>query len=103
MEIKRLRNLALEVFRTINDINPEYMKDIFIKNTSSLSNPNNLKVHYHRTSKYGDKSLKTLGPKIWNSLPCDIKNETSFQKFKTHIKAWFGPKCKCNLCSFAEN
>ena len=29
MEIKRLRNLALEMFKTISDINPSFMKSIF--------------------------------------------------------------------------
>ena len=29
MEIKRLRTLALEVFKTINNLNPDFMKDIF--------------------------------------------------------------------------
>ena len=103
MKVKRLRNLALEIFRTINGLNPEFMKDIFIKNVTSITNSNNLKVQYHRTAKYGDKSLKTLGPKLWNSLPNDIKRETSFSKFKNFINTWFGPKCKCNLCLFNEN
>ena len=29
MEIKRLRTLATEIFKTLNDINPNYMKKIF--------------------------------------------------------------------------
>ena len=28
MEIKRLRTLAMEIFKTLNDINPNYMKEI---------------------------------------------------------------------------
>ena len=31
MEIKRLRKLALEIFKTLNHLNPEYMKEIFYK------------------------------------------------------------------------
>ena len=27
MEVKRLRTLALEVFKTLNNMNPQYMKD----------------------------------------------------------------------------
>ena len=42
MEIKRLRTLALEVFKTINNLNPAYMKDIFMKTNSSSNYPNNL-------------------------------------------------------------
>ena len=30
MEIKRLRNLALEIFKTINHLNPSFMKRIFL-------------------------------------------------------------------------
>ena len=29
MEIKRLRVLAIEIFETVNNLNPNYMKDIF--------------------------------------------------------------------------
>ena len=34
MEIKRLRCLAMEVFKTVNDLNPYYMKEIFSKTTN---------------------------------------------------------------------
>ena len=27
---------------------------------------NNIKAIVHKTAKYGDKSLRTLGPHIWN-------------------------------------
>ena len=29
MEIRRLRTLALEIFKTVNNLNPDFMKDIF--------------------------------------------------------------------------
>ena len=29
MEIMRLRVLAIEIFKTVNNLNPNYMKDIF--------------------------------------------------------------------------
>ena len=29
MEIKRLITIATEIFKTLNDINPSYMKEIF--------------------------------------------------------------------------
>ena len=34
MEAKRLRNLALEVIKTLNQLHPEYFKQIFDKTTN---------------------------------------------------------------------
>ena len=100
MEVNRLRTLALEIFRTINDLNPNYMKEIFKRSENSTHHRNNIAVNPHNTAKYGDKSLMTLGPQIWNSLPENLKSETDFNKFKASIQNWYGPKCKCSLCSF---
>ena len=97
MEIKRLRTLALEVFKTLNNMNPEYMKEIFHKTAFSTHRPLNLEVNENHTTKYGNKSLRCLGPHIWNSLPNQIKTETDYTKFKEFINDWFGMKCKCNL------
>ena len=43
MKIKRLRTLATEVFKTINNINPLYMKNIFTPKT-------NAKIYDHMIS-----------------------------------------------------
>ena len=74
MEVKRLRTLALEVFKTLN-MNPEYMKEIFHKAAFTTHRPLNLEVNENHTTKYGNKSLRCLGPHIWNSLPNQIKKE----------------------------
>ena len=61
MAVQRLLNLALEVFKTINHLNPEYMKEIFHKSTLLTHRPLNLQVNQNNTTKYGIKSLRTLG------------------------------------------
>ena len=48
-----------------------------------------------KATKYGDKSLRALGPHLWNSLPQKIKSTTSILVFTDLIKTWFEPKCKC--------
>ena len=100
MKVKHLRTLALEIFKTLNNLNPEYMKEIFYKTTNLTHRPFNIKVNQNNTTKYGNKSLRSLGPHIWNSLPNQIKEGTNFNKFKNYIDKWFGTKCKCNLCSY---
>ena len=53
------------------------MKDIFTPKLHSKVRPNYILVKYHNTITDGAKSLKTLGSKISNQSPSDIKSETS--------------------------
>ena len=97
MEIKKLRTLATEIFKTIN-INLSYMKNIFTPKTNAKIRPHDIIVRYHNTAIYVDKRLTALGTKIWNKLPTNIKSLTSTTKFKKFTRTWFGPNCKCNVC-----
>ena len=73
MEVKRFRNLALEIFKTLDHLNPEYMKEFFYKTTNLTHKPFNIKVNQNDTTKYGNKSLRSLRRHIWNFLPKQIK------------------------------
>ena len=102
--IERYRKLSLEIFKTINDLNPEYMKDIFVKNQDPYGLRNNNRHQYDLTNQgfkaftYGESSLRVLGPKVWNSLPQHFKSEDNLETFKKLIKAWGGYHCKCKMC-----
>ena len=81
MEIKRLRCLALEIFKTVNNLNPYYMKKIFSKTANLAHRPLDINFNQNNTTKYGSNSLQSLGPHISNSLPSEIKKETDYKKF----------------------
>ena len=100
MTIKRLRCLTIELFKTLNNLNPNYMKEIFPKSKNLTHRPLDIKIYQSNTTKFGINSLRILRPHIWNSLPKDIKEETNYEKFKDLINEWFGLKCKCNMCKF---
>ena len=78
MEVRRLRTLALEIFKTLNDQNPAFMKNLFAKREVSKRRKNKLEIPNRNTVKYGDKGIRSLGPHIWNGLPEEIKNENSY-------------------------
>ena len=61
-----------------------------------------LEIPNRNTVQLGDKSIRSLGPHIWNGLPEEIKNETSYDKFKEYSNTWYGPKCTCSLYSFTK-
>ena len=86
MEIKRLRSLAIEIFKIINNINPSYLKNIFTPKTNAKIRPHDIIARHHNTATYGDKTLTVLGPKIWNKPPTNIKLLTSITKFKEYIR-----------------
>ena len=100
LEIRKIRLLALEIFKTIQGLNPTYMKEIFIQNTRRGAQSNKLYVQSQNSKKYGSDTLRSLGPKIWNSLPIHFREATSLCAFKQLIKTWAGPKCHCNQCRF---
>ena len=98
MKIRRIKSLAIEIFKTVNEVNPNFTKNIFTSKTNSRDRPFDLLVKNRNTEKYGSRSLMALGPKIWNALSENIKKETSLTRFKEYIKSWSGPICKCKTC-----
>ena len=69
VEIKRLRKLALEIFKTKKVLNLSFIKSIFSAKLNARVRPNDILVKTCKSVTFGDKSLATLGPKIWNDLP----------------------------------
>ena len=66
IEIKRLRRLAIEIFKTDSNLNPYYRKVIFSK-TINLTHSN---------------SPRSFEPHFWNSLPSKIKNERGIKNLR---------------------
>ena len=99
VEVKRLGTLELEVSRLWIK-NPAFIEEIFHRTKWLIHRSSNIQINIHKTAKYGDKNLRTLGPHIWNSIPEHKKVETNFVKFKEYINQWFGPIYKCNLCGY---
>ena len=61
------------------------IKFLIHKTAFLMHRPLNLEVNKNHTTKYGNKSLRYLGPHIWNSLPNQIKRETDYPKFLSMI------------------
>ena len=53
---------------------------------ASHESTNNLSIPFGRTTHCGLKQIKVKGPKLWNSLPLDLKIIKSPSKFKNSIK-----------------
>ena len=66
------------------------MKEIFEKRNENRVTRNryklNLNIPRRNQVTFGTKSLKFYGPKIWNTLPVNIKTIKNLNAFKTLIK-----------------
>ena len=64
MQIKRINQLAIEIFKTVNNLIPDFVKNIFTSKQNARVRPHDLLGRSHNTATYGHKSFKILGPKI---------------------------------------
>ena len=69
MEVNSLWKLAIEVFKTIKSSNPGFMHTYFKEGSRSAGRKNDLVVNRAKIRTFGEKSLRTLGPNIWHSVP----------------------------------
>ena len=100
IKIMVLRYLAIEVFKCDKEISPVYLNAMFIRKECPYAlRDNSILVRPKvNLTQYGLKSFKSYGAKIWNNLPTSFKANISLDEFKTIIKSWDGPKCKCSVC-----
>ena len=92
-------NTCLLMFKITNDLAPRYLSDV----ATSASD-----VHEHLThssasgclfrtrgvGKFYIKTFKFYGTKVWNSLPKDLRNVSSYSLFKSKFKTYFMEKFK---------
>ena len=100
IKIMVLRYLAIEVFKCVKEISPAYLNAMFIRKECPYAlRDNSILVRPKvNLTQYGLKSFKSYGAEIWNNLPSSFKANISLDEFKTIIKSWDGPKCKCSVC-----
>ena len=86
MNIRRLRFLCIEMYKTLNNLNPSFMKKIFEKRDENRVTRDRYKLNLNIPRKnqvtFGTKSLKFYRAKIWNALPVNIKTGENFNAFK---------------------
>ena len=102
MEVRRMRYLGVEIYKTLNDLNPGYMKDIFQVQQSAYSTrrPCNMKVPRVNQTTFGSRSILYEGAKIWNYLPNSLKLAGTLEIFTNLMKTWEDRNCKCNFCKY---
>ena len=88
--IRRMRIMAVEFFKILNEICPPVLSYLVQKRSSSYNfrYTNILHVPRVKTSLFGKRSFKYVAPVLWNSLPVDFRQCSNFNQFKGLIVSW---------------
>ena len=102
--VSRLRCIAVETFKNVHKLNPEFLHDMVdIKETEhDLRGGVLLNQPRVNTVTFGLQSIRYEGARIWNLLPKDMKNTDSLDVFKARLKSWNGFTCKCGYCPLCK-
>ena len=97
----RLKKMILEVFKSLKEINPVYIRNILKQKHQpyNLRNPVLLIQSKMNTTNSGLRSFAYLSSKLWNDLPAyfkDIEN-IDVNLFKSLLKEWSAPDCDASV------
>ena len=97
---KHLRALATEIYKSLADINPDFMKPYFkIKEMPyNLRNGYALKLPSANSTYYGINSVLFRACLLWNQVPLTIKQSQSLLEFKSKMKTPRNFVCTCTIC-----
>ena len=95
-----MKNIALETFKSVKGLNPEYMSSLFSFSTTPYCTRGGSKLVQPKvnTISFGINSFAYQGSKIWNNLPRDVKDANCSITCKDLIVRWQGPTCQCGFC-----
>ena len=97
---KNLQSLMIEIYKTMNHLNPSYIWEFFVKKDISynLRTKELCRLPSAKSHRYGLNSLSFRGSLLWNTLDDELKRADSLGSFKTGIKEWDGKGCRCLIC-----
>ena len=97
---KHLRALATEIYKSLADINPDFMKPYFkIKEMPyNLRNGYALKLPSTNSTYYGINLVLFRACLLWNQLPLSVKQSQSLREFKSKMKTLRNFVCTCTIC-----
>ena len=73
------------VFKCLNGLAPVYLSELFRYNFISGSRAPSLQTSITKSAK-GTRAFQNYAARLWNDLPCAIKQSTSLGEFKSRLK-----------------
>ena len=84
--------IILITYKCLNGLAPEYQscKLLPYKPTRTLRSQDNMLLveKAANLSNYGDRSFSVVAPKLWNSLPLELRKSETIPSFKSNLKTY---------------
>ena len=79
-----LKLMAFEVFKIVNKLSPLYIQDLINIKISPYNFRGERKADLPRvnTTRYGLRSFRSEAPRVWNSLPNNLRMAESYPQFR---------------------
>ena len=96
---RNIQSLSLEIYKTMHEFNPVFMKNIFSQGKHNYTTRNEqLSYPNPRTVTYGLESFGYKATQIWRCIPQNIQNNRNINTFKKYTSDNCSKLCKCNIC-----
>ena len=91
--------LVLGVFKSLMQLNPEFMWSYFNENPISYDLRKEINVFLPpvKSFRFGINSIHFRGSILWNNLPSSIKNIQTINEFKVKLKNLENIHCTCGV------
>ena len=83
--------IAVMVYKSLQGTAPCYISDLLTLDnpTRTLRSFDDLRLEIPRTrTRYGDRAFSRCGPRIWNSIPRDIRQSENEPAFRRNLKTY---------------
>ena len=84
--------ILLLVYKALNGRAPSYISDLLKYHTSERklrsSSQHLLATPKARLKTYGERAFAVAAPKLWNSIPLELRSSSSIDIFKRHLKTY---------------
>ena len=99
VHLKNLRLLMIEVYKSVNRLNPEFMWELFVDKGFSYSLRLGISLTLLSSKIANTNDLVFRACLVWNKLPKALKHAPSLEEFKSAINGISSIYCNCKLCA----
>jgi len=85
-----IKTVAIQMYKIKNKMAPTYMQEMFRtrEDVYNLRDNDTFNIPVFKTIKFGRKSFKYYGAKLWINIPSNIRSKVSLNSFKSPVNKW---------------